>query len=110
MKFPVDFDNCRGEYIFLLDRSGSMSNERIEKAKEALILFLKSLPVSTYFNVCSYGSNYELMFSESKPAITENIQEALKLIEQISANMCGNEEYKVLQYIFSLKQIKGQPR
>jgi len=31
--FETDLDNARGDYIFLLDRSGSMSGKRIKKAK-----------------------------------------------------------------------------
>ena len=45
------------EYIFLIDRSGSMKYT-IELAKEALILFLQSLPTGCKFNICSYGKNF----------------------------------------------------
>lgn len=57
-KMETDIDNAKGEYIFLLDRSGSMGGGRMEKAKEALTLFIQSLPQDTYFNVFSFGSNY----------------------------------------------------
>lgn len=49
--------------MFLLDRSGSMGGKRIEKAKEALILFIKSLPQDTYFNVVSFGSGSNKLFN-----------------------------------------------
>lgn len=36
-----------GEYIFIIDRSGSMSGKRIEIAKEAIVLCIKSLPINS---------------------------------------------------------------
>ena len=51
-------DGVEGEFIFVIDRSGSMGGVRIEKAKEALSLFIKSLPEGCYFNVYSFGSNF----------------------------------------------------
>ena len=50
------------EYIFLIDRSGSM-HDTIKLAREALILFLLSLPTGSKFNVCSYGSDFAFLFN-----------------------------------------------
>ena len=55
-------DLSRKEYIFLIDRSGSMYYT-IKMAREALILFLYSLPAGSKFNVCSYGSRHQFMFN-----------------------------------------------
>mmetsp|Transcript_50917 Transcript_50917/g.69945 ORF Transcript_50917/g.69945 Transcript_50917/m.69945 type:complete len:82 (+) Transcript_50917:228-473(+) len=49
-------------FTFLIDRSGSMWGGRIETAKNALILFLKSLPPGSMFQVTSFGSNYKNLF------------------------------------------------
>lgn len=60
--YESDMDGAKGEYIFLLDRSGSMGGTRIKKATEALILFIRSLPADTYFNVVSFGNGSQPLF------------------------------------------------
>ena len=47
-------------FMFVVDRSGSMSGSRMEITKEALRLFIMSLPVNSCFSVISFGtsSNY----------------------------------------------------
>lgn len=78
---PVDIDieNAKGEYIFLLDRSGSMKGPRIEKAKQALILFIKSLPADTFFNVISFGNeSKELFRGDSVRYTNKNVETAVK--------------------------------
>ncbi len=50
---------AKSEFIFVLDRSGSMSGRRIERVKESLIIFLKSLPPDSFYNVISFGSTYK---------------------------------------------------
>ncbi len=53
-----------GEYVFVIDRSGSMDGQRIELAKQALLLFMASLPEGSRFNVFSFGSNYSALFKD----------------------------------------------
>lgn len=51
-------DGAEFYFVFLVDRSGSMGGDRIEKAKEALALFVRSLPIGCRFTVISFGSRY----------------------------------------------------
>ena len=54
----------KAEYIFLLDRSGSMSGKGIELGLKTLSLFMHSIPFGSKFNICSYGSTYSLLYQE----------------------------------------------
>jgi hypothetical protein len=59
-------DSISEEYIFLIDRSGSMC-DAIKLAREALKLFVQSLPFGCKFNICSYGTDHQFMFKTSAP-------------------------------------------
>lgn len=87
--FDTEIEHARGDYIFLLDRSGSMSGSRIEKAKEALIFFLRSLPEDSYFNIVSFGSNSSQMFPHSTKYEAGKMNEAIKKVQSMGADMGG---------------------
>ncbi len=54
-----------GEFIFIVDRSGSMGfgSNRIDVAKKALTLFLQSIPQRSKFEIVSFGSHHQGMFN-----------------------------------------------
>jgi len=47
------------EFVFVIDCSGSMSRSGIERARECLDLFLRSLPIGSFLNVVRFGSSFE---------------------------------------------------
>ena len=108
--FDVDFEKTNAEFIFVLDRSGSMSGHRIEMAKEALILFLKSLPPNSYFNVVSFGSDYSKMFKESAPANQLEIKNAIDEIAKYKGNLGGTEILDPIANINQMQLKKNFPR
>ncbi|XP_070826568.1 von Willebrand factor A domain-containing protein 5A-like isoform X5 [Chaetodon trifascialis] len=108
-----------GEFVLLLDRSGSMdchtsdSDEqetRISSARDTLLLLLKSLPMGCYFNIYSFGSNYEHIFPKSVEYSEKTMEEALKKVEKMDANLGGTEILEPLKHIYSQPCIPSQPR
>ncbi|KAM4628090.1 von Willebrand factor A domain-containing protein 5A-like isoform 2-T2 [Polymixia lowei] len=115
---PVSVALC-GEFLFLMDRSGSMdfsmgsgkqAQSRIGSARDTLLLLLKSLPMGCYFNVYSFGSSYEHIFPKSVEYSQKNMEEALKQVEKMNANMGGTEILQPLKHIYSQPCIPSQPR
>ncbi|XP_026047554.1 von Willebrand factor A domain-containing protein 5A-like isoform X3 [Astatotilapia calliptera] len=99
-----------GEFVFLMDRSGSMSNTRIRSAKDTLLLLLKSLPIGCYFNIYSFGSRYEHIFLKSVEYSQQTMEEALKKVEQMEADLGGTEILEPIKHIYSQPCIPNQPR
>ena len=100
----IDTDNTlnkdfKGNFIFILDRSGSMYGNRISLANTSLIYFLKSLPENSKFNIISFGSDYSVLNEENKIINNENIQNAISSIEEFDADMGGTEISNVLDAI-----------
>ena len=89
---------------FLLDRSGSMSGNRIRKACEALVFFLRSLPEGCKFSVVSFGSNFEYLELKGNKILVcdeETIQGAIARIEKFDANLGGTEIAAPIKNIIS---------
>ncbi|XP_055022942.1 von Willebrand factor A domain-containing protein 5A-like [Boleophthalmus pectinirostris] len=121
-EFPKDIMSSvssSGEFVFLLDRSGSMdcsmghrreSGSRIASARDTLLLLLKSLPMGCYFNIYSFGSTFEQIFLESVEYSQKTMEEALKKVEKMEANLGGTEILAPLKRIYSQGCIPNQPR
>jgi von Willebrand factor type A domain len=67
------------EYLFLIDRSGSMTGLGIAMAKETLELLLKQLPsTNAMFNVFGFGSVCESQWPLSKLSTEAAVREAVR--------------------------------
>jgi len=78
------------EIIFVVDRSGSM-HDKIATVRSALQLFLTSLPVGSYFNICSFGSNHSSLWPQSQKYSEESLSVAKAHILGLDSNMGGTE-------------------
>ena len=113
VNFFPEFDNVDAacEFIFLVDRSGSMSGGFINSAQETLILFLKSLPEGCKFNIIGFGSSYKKLFpAVSVPYSQETLDKATRHAQRMQADLGGTELLQPLEYIFGEKTSSGLPR
>ncbi|XP_060770424.1 von Willebrand factor A domain-containing protein 5A-like isoform X2 [Neoarius graeffei] len=108
-----------GEFVFLMDRSGSMSCDihngpraqgRMECARDTLLLLLKSLPMGCYFNIYGFGSHYESFFPKSVQYSQDTMEQAVKKVKEMQADMGGTEILRPLEHIYKQPCIPNHPR
>ncbi|CAF4005964.1 unnamed protein product [Rotaria sp. Silwood1] len=105
-------NDLTNEFIFVVDCSGSMQDEnKIVLARQAMLLFLKSLPVNCHFNIVRFGSQYKTLFNEITAVYNEtNAQQAEQLIKQMQADLGGTELLRPLKWIEEHSPGQGRAR
>ncbi|RIB09289.1 hypothetical protein C2G38_2108988, partial [Gigaspora rosea] len=98
LKFAIN--TIMSELIFVIDRSGSMQGGPMKKASEALQLLLRSLPEDCFFNVISFGSQFDSLFEKSQPYSENSFLKALKHSQEMTANYGGTEIYNPIKWAF----------
>lgn len=78
-------DRLPKDIVFVFDTSGSMSGEKIEKARNALKFGLESLGPNDRFNVIRFSGEEHLFDSGLIPASRENLKRATKFVEDFRA-------------------------
>ena len=80
------------EIVLIADRSGSMDGQ-IPTLISALKVFLKSMPVGTKFNICSFGSHHSFLWPKSQSYNQTNLQCAIEHVQSFHANFGGTEMF-----------------
>jgi len=73
------------EFIFVIDRSGSMDGPRIETAKQTLKLLLHMLPSSlTTFNIVSFGYRADSLWPKSQNYTQDTLDYGVNCVLQLT--------------------------
>ncbi|XP_076596043.1 von Willebrand factor A domain-containing protein 5B1 [Chaetodon auriga] len=105
-----DLRKVHGEFIFLIDRSGSMSGVNINRVKDAMVVILKSLVPGCLFNIIGFGSTFKSLFTTSQTYEEEALALACEYVRKIRADMGGTNILAPLNWILRQPMSSGHPR
>lgn len=105
----VTQDSPPMETIFVLDCSGSMQGDSIRQARRALELCLRSLSAQDTFNICRFGSTFEMFASEPVSYTQETLRQAIAYV-RAEAALGGTELMAPLITLLAGKPTRGACR
>ncbi|XP_030211565.1 von Willebrand factor A domain-containing protein 5B1 [Gadus morhua] len=105
-----DLRKVHGEFIFLIDRSGSMSGISINRVKDAMVVILKSLMPGCLFNILGFGSTFRALFSTSQNYQEDTLALACEYIKRVRADMGGTNLLTPLHWALRQPLQSGHPR
>ncbi len=73
------------DITFILDISGSMSGEKLEQAKKALLYCVNNLNTGDHFNIIRFSTEAYSLFKGLEQAEKQNINQARKFIDELKA-------------------------
>lgn len=96
------------DVIFVFDRTGSMSGEKIRQARDALKFCVRSLNRNDRFNVIPFNEAPDPLFKELKPADDDNKKEAIEAADSLEA-LGGTNIDEALAAAFKMANRSGRP-
>jgi Ca-activated chloride channel family protein len=94
------------EVTLVIDRSGSMRNEKIEQVKEAALQIIAGLKAGEYFNIILYSNSVEWFSPKPVRKSEDTAQAARKYIEGITATG-GTNLYEALETALRQEPTEG---
>ena len=89
-------------FSLIIDRSGSMSGEKIQQAKEAAAFIVNELKLGDFFNIIDFSTSITSLYPELVPYNLTSKGEALEYIGHIGAsgstNISGALTSSILQF------------
>ncbi|XP_063049079.1 von Willebrand factor A domain-containing protein 5B1 [Engraulis encrasicolus] len=107
---PPPLQRASRELLFLLDRSGSMSEHNIAKIKGAMMVAIKSVPPGTMLNIIGFGSTVKTLFPTSRPCSDATLGQACEYLQRMRADMGGTNLLGALCWVYQQPAHRSCPR
>ncbi len=93
--------------VFVLDRSGSMSGEKIQQARDALRFCVDRLDEQDNFEIITFSDNIRSLGEELQRATPEAVREAHSFIDEIAA--AGSTDINAAMALAMARRTEGRP-
>ncbi|MBN2416805.1 VWA domain-containing protein [bacterium] len=100
--FPKKTDTKPRSIKIVVDCSGSMGGDSITQARKAVEMIIDALHPQDYFNIITFGSNYNVLFERQVQANPTHCTVAKKYTANLKADMGGTELENALQAAYSI--------
>jgi len=104
-----DFHPAPREFVFVLDRSGSMSGEPIAQARNALRACIRSLDASDTFRILCFSDRFEWYRPGPTPVTQAEIDQADVYLSRVTGGG-GTDIVQALQAVLDLPQDSTRGR
>uniref|UniRef100_A0A3P8WAA4 von Willebrand factor A domain containing 5B2 n=1 Tax=Cynoglossus semilaevis TaxID=244447 RepID=A0A3P8WAA4_CYNSE len=106
---PQELHKATRELLFLVDRSGSMSGNNIQR--EAMVVALKSLPSGTMLNIVGFGTTIKPLFTTSRLCTdVVTLIQAFEYVQRMRADMRGTNLLGALSWVYQQPMQRSYPR
>jgi hypothetical protein len=89
-------------------------DDRINLARDAMLLYVRSLPMGAHFNIIRFGSDYEILFNDITLMTSvygeRTAKQAENLARTMEADLGGTELLAPLQYLKDHPPASGRSR
>ncbi|MGD2206700.1 MAG: VWA domain-containing protein [Anaerolineae bacterium] len=83
---PGPIDALPKDIVFVIDRSGSMSGEKILQARDALAFILDQLGEADRFSIVAFDDRLSMLADELQPVEWRSLDDARRFVYQLSAD------------------------
>ena len=101
----VNTEVIEKNFTLIIDRSGSMSGEKIIQARNAATFIVEHLNMGDNFNIVDFSTNVTSLYPLLMPATPDNRQQALEYISNMNANGTTNISGALTTSIFQFGAV-----
>jgi len=108
----VNDNDRKQEYVFIVDRSGSMAGPKVEQLRLAMEHILKTIPKTGIFNIVGFGDNFEPLFKEGsrRSDDKEAMLAAQNYVKAMDADLGGTEILEPLKHVLNQELLSNYAR